>query len=36
MRRIDAAKEIADVLSKSSNIMYMPGGQNMLLNMNAR
>merc|ERR1712084_97124 len=36
MRRIDAAKEIADALSKSPNIMYMPGGQSMLLNMNAR
>lgn len=36
MRRIDAAKDIADVLSKSPNIMYMPGGQNMLLNMSAR
>lgn len=35
MRRIDAAKEIAELLSKSSNVMYMPGGQNMLLNMNA-
>lgn len=36
MRRIDAAKDIAEALSKSPNIMYMPGGQNMLLNMNAR
>lgn len=35
VRRIDAAKEIADMLSKSPNIMYMPGGQNMLLNLNA-
>lgn len=36
MRRIDAAKDIADVLSKSPNIMYMPGGQSMLLNMSAK
>ncbi|CAD7929204.1 unnamed protein product [Amoebophrya sp. A120] len=35
MKRIDASKEIAEVLSKSANIMYMPGGQNMLLNMSA-
>lgn len=35
MRRIDAAKEIAESLSKSTNIMYLPGGQNMFLNMNA-
>ncbi len=34
MRRIDAAREIADTLSKSSNIMYLPGNQNMLLSMN--
>lgn len=33
VRRIDAAKEIAETLSRSSNIMYMPGGQNMLLNL---
>eukprot|EP00392_Amoebophrya_sp_AT5.2_P017490 g17852.t1 len=35
MRRIDASKEIAELLAKSPNVMYMPGGQNMLLNMNA-
>lgn len=34
VRRIDAAKEIAEKLSNNSNIMYMPNGQNMLLNMN--
>eukprot|EP00386_Alphamonas_edax_P004644 GDKI01014652.1.p1 GENE.GDKI01014652.1~~GDKI01014652.1.p1 ORF type:complete len:281 (-),score=86.37 GDKI01014652.1:149-991(-) len=33
VRRIDAAKEIADTLSKSPNIMYIPGGNNMLFNM---
>lgn len=35
MRRIDAAKDIAQTLAQSGNIMYMPGGQNMLLNMRA-
>ena len=33
VRRIDAAKSIADTLSKSPNVMYTPGGQNMLLNL---
>jgi len=32
VRRIDAAKEIADSLSKSPNVMYLPQGQQMLLN----
>jgi prohibitin 1 len=32
VRRIDAAKDIADTLSKSPNVMYLPNGQNMLLN----
>merc|ERR1719205_164144 len=32
VRRIDAAKEIAENLSKSPNIMYLPNGQQMLLN----
>merc|ERR1740129_2442538 len=32
VRRIDAAKEIADALSKSPNVMYLPAGQKMLLN----
>jgi len=32
VRRIDAAKDIAETLSKSANVMYAPGGQNMLLN----
>lgn len=37
MRRIDAARDIAETLSKSAgNVMYMPKGQSMLLNMNAR
>lgn len=36
MRRIDAAKDIAETLSKSPNVMYMPGGQSVLLNMQAR
>jgi len=33
VRRIDAAKDIADALSKSSNVMYLPQGQQMLLNL---
>lgn len=33
VRRIDAAKEIAEALSKSPNVMYLPAGQQMLLNM---
>merc|ERR1712050_742120 len=32
VRRIDAAKEIAEALSKSPNVMYLPQGQQMLLN----
>merc|ERR1712190_198439 len=32
VRRIDAAKDIADSLSKSPNVMYLPNGQQMLLN----
>merc|ERR1719454_566382 len=32
VRRIDAAKEIADSLAKSPNVMYLPSGQQMLLN----
>jgi len=33
VRRIDAAKDIAETLSKSGNVMYLPGGQNALLNL---
>jgi prohibitin 1 len=36
VKRIDAAKEIADTLSKSNNVMYLPAGgngANLLLNM---
>jgi len=33
VRRIDAAKDIAENLSKSPNVMYLPHGQQMLLNM---
>eukprot|EP00933_Yihiella_yeosuensis_P025608 TRINITY_DN19857_c0_g1_i1.p1 TRINITY_DN19857_c0_g1~~TRINITY_DN19857_c0_g1_i1.p1 ORF type:complete len:289 (-),score=71.93 TRINITY_DN19857_c0_g1_i1:326-1147(-) len=32
VRRIDAAKDIAEALSKSPNVMYLPQGQQMLLN----
>merc|ERR1719163_2480824 len=33
VRRIDAAKDIAESLAKSPNVMYLPQGQQMLLNM---
>lgn len=33
VRRIDASRDIAEALSKSANVMYLPSGQNMLLNM---
>lgn len=33
IRRIEAAKEIAETLSKAGNVMYLPNGQNMLLQM---
>lgn len=33
VRRIDAAKDIAESLAKSTNVMYLPSGQSMLLNM---
>merc|ERR1712137_844857 len=32
VRRIDAAKDIAESLAKSPNVMYLPDGQQMLLN----
>ena len=35
LRRIEAAKDIASSLSKSGNVMYLPGtGSNMLLGIN--
>eukprot|EP01066_Platyproteum_vivax_P013226 Platyproteum_vivax@DN5998_c0_g1_i2.p1 len=36
IRRIDAAKDIAETLAKSKNVTYVPGGQNLLLNINAQ
>merc|ERR1712025_696444 len=33
VRRIDAAKDIAESLSKSPNVLYLPANQQMLLNM---
>jgi len=33
VRRIDAAKDIAESLAKSPNVMYLPNGQQMLLNL---
>ncbi|THU59068.1 hypothetical protein C4D60_Mb03t21090 [Musa balbisiana] len=34
LRRIEAAREIATTLSKSPNVVYLPGGNNMLLGIN--
>lgn len=31
VRRLDAAKDIAETLSKSRNVMYLPAGVNLLL-----
>lgn len=36
LRRIEASREIASTLGRSPNIGYIPGGQNMLLNIGAR
>ncbi|CAK8997605.1 unnamed protein product, partial [Durusdinium trenchii] len=33
VRRIDTAKDIAENLAKSPNVMYLPNGQQMLLNL---
>jgi len=33
VRRIDAARDIAESLAKSPNVMYLPGNQQMLMNM---
>jgi prohibitin 1 len=34
LRRIEAAKDIASAMSKSGNVVYVPGGNNMLLGLN--
>jgi len=36
IRRIEAAKDIAETLARSRNITYLPGGQNVLMNLNAK
>jgi len=33
LRKIEAAKEIAGTMSRSRNVAYLPGGQNVLMNM---
>jgi prohibitin 1 len=33
LRKIDAAVEIAQTLSRSRGVSYLPGGSNMLLNL---
>lgn len=35
LRRIEAAKEVAGTLARSRNVVYLPGGNNMLLGLNA-
>jgi prohibitin 1 len=35
LRKIEAAREIAATMSKSRNVAYLPGGNNLLLNLNA-
>ena len=35
LRRIEAAKDIASTMSKSGNVVYLPGGGNMLLGLNS-
>jgi len=35
LRKIEAAKEIADTLSKSKNVVYLPTGGNLLFNLNS-
>ena len=34
LRRIEAAKEIAETLGRSRNVSYLPGGNNMLIGVN--
>ena len=34
VRRIDTAKEVAETLSRSRNVTYLPSGGNMLLGLN--
>jgi regulator of protease activity HflC (stomatin/prohibitin superfamily) len=36
LRRIEAAKDIADTMSRSQNVVYLPSGGNMLLGINPR
>ncbi|KAI8468071.1 MAG: prohibitin [Monoraphidium minutum] len=36
LRRIEAAKDIADAMSRSANVVYLPSGGNMLLGINPR
>lgn len=36
LRRIEAAKEIADSLARSRNVTYLPTGQSVLMNLGAK
>ncbi|MCI93627.1 prohibitin-1 mitochondrial-like, partial [Trifolium medium] len=35
LRRIEASREVASTLAKSPNVSYLPGGQNLLMALNA-
>ncbi|BAT74952.1 hypothetical protein VIGAN_01273800 [Vigna angularis var. angularis] len=35
LRRIEASREIASTLGKSPNVSYLPGGQNLMMALNA-
>merc|ERR1712146_710238 len=36
MRRIEAAKDIAETLARSRNVTYLPSGQSVLMSLNAK
>ena len=36
VRRIEAAKDIAETLARSRNVTYLPSGQSVLMNLNAK
>ncbi len=35
LRRIEAAKDVVSIMSKAKNVSYLPGGQNILFNLNS-
>jgi hypothetical protein len=36
LRRIEAARDVADTMARSGNVVYLPGGGNVLLGVNPR